>query len=164
MLPRGCISSKLLILFACPSILYFALLVGWVAAEERIPGACEKGPCVLIASQQSEFKNAVVEHLQDSLESRFTLETVPLSALRKVDESEWDTVIIIQSVKMGKLNRHVRRFLEHAADQDRIVVLTTSGSAPPTDTWGIDTVTAASEKDDAGEVTQVVLSQLSSVK
>jgi len=130
--------------------------------EAASAGLDEAVPRVLIASQKSEFKNAVVKHLEASLEERPVFyETVGISALGNVDEGEWDAIVIVQCVKMGTINGHVKSYLDRSQDLSKVVLITTCQAGDPkTDAWDVDSITSASKMDEVEPVIEGALSQL----
>jgi hypothetical protein len=131
-------------------------------ADIRLVQSNDETPCIFIAYQSSDFKDALLENITSALNAQtLYYEVAGVSALNKIDEKEWDAIIIVQRVKMGKINSHVRRYLDGAQDMDKIVLVTTAGSGDPrTDAWDIDTITSASKMNELDEIVESVLSRL----
>jgi hypothetical protein len=104
---------------------------------------------VLIVSQSSDFKNEVVGSLQEELDdSSINFTVKDISALRKVNEDEWDAIVIVHAVKMGRIKSSVKRYLDSVNDWEKVIVLTTYGSEDPVPgMYGIDSISAASEEE-----------------
>jgi len=97
-----------------------------------------------------------------SLEERPVFyETVGISALGNVDEGEWDAIVIVQCVKMGTINGHVKSYLDRSQDLSKVVLITTCQAGDPkTDAWDVDSITSASKMDEVEPVIEGALSQL----
>ena len=55
---------------------------------------------------------------------------------------------------MGKMKKHVKNYLDGIDDWSRVIILTTCGSEDPVPVmYGIDSITAASKKDEVNIVT-----------
>jgi hypothetical protein len=123
-------------------------------------------PKVLIAYQESDFKTAVVEGLESALQERAVYcEKASVSALRRVDDSEWDAIVIVQTVKMGSANGKVKKYLDGTSDLDKVVLVTTAGSGDwSADEWGIDCITSASKMEEMGDITAYVLQRLDTIR
>ena len=120
---------------------------------------------VLIVSQSSEFKSSIVASLQREMNESsiaFTIESV--SALRNIREGEWDAIIILHAVKMGKINNHVKRYFETCGDFSKVIVLTTYGTKDPVPgRYGIDSISAASKKEQIESLTSALKNRLQDI-
>lgn len=115
---------------------------------------------VLIATQGSKFKDAVVRSVVDRLEKRPTyVKVVDVSALRDVREEEWNIIVVLHTWEMSKPPVSVRTFLDRAKARDKLVVLATSGEGAQ-HVQGVDTVTSASDLAKAPAQADEVLSRI----
>lgn len=121
-------------------ILFFLAVAGSAFAAERKE--------VLIVSQGSDFKKDVVERICERIEgSGVGVTRKDLSFLGRTSEDEWDAIVVIHAIKVGRMKRDVRRFFDGVEDWDRVIVVTTCGSKDPvSEEYGIDSMTAASKK------------------
>lgn len=109
---------------------------------ELNPGRVEHR--VLIATQGSDFKNALVDGLLAHLREKDTyVRVIDVSALAIVDEAEWDAVVILHTWEYGEPPIAVRGYVEHAKNLDDVIVLGTSGSGT-LKIKGIDAISSAS--------------------
>ncbi|KPJ87025.1 MAG: hypothetical protein AMS17_09820 [Spirochaetes bacterium DG_61] len=120
---------------------------------------------VLIVSQSSEFKESVVAFLQEEMnESGIAFTVKGISALGNVREGEWDAIVILHAVKMGKINKHVRRYLDKIDDFNRVIVLTTYGTKDPVPSkYGINSISAASKKEQVKTLTSDIKNRLQEI-
>ena len=120
---------------------------------------------VLIASQSSDFKNEVVASLQEELKHSGIVFTIKdISALPKLKENEWDAIVIIHAVKMGKIKKQVKHYLDNVDNWEKVIVLTTYGSKDPVpDIYGIDSISAASEKEQVDTLTADLKTRLQTI-
>ena len=134
----------------------------WASADNQLAQSDGIAARVFIAAQSSKFKDALLANITTSLDSQsVSYEVAEVSALKMIDEEDYNAVVIIQYVKAGRINSHVRRFLDRTQSMNKIVLVTTAGSGnPKTDAWDIDTITSASKMDELVEITEKVLSRL----
>lgn len=105
---------------------------------------------VLIASQGSAFKNAIVESLTTHLKERqLFIKVIDVTTLGEVNEDDWDALVFIHTTEQWKLQPDVEKFLARARDLDKIILLTTSGQGDwKTDKYDVETITSASKKEE----------------
>jgi len=84
---------------------------------------------VLIATQGSLFKDALVKAIIQHLHSRpVYIKVIDVSALPTVKDTDWTAIVVIQSWENWKPEPHAQAFLERIQDRKRIIDVTTSGS------------------------------------
>lgn len=120
------------------------------------------GQKVLIASQGSDFKNAVVESLTQYLrEKPVYVNVIDVTALAKVIEDEWDAVVLIHTTERWKLQPDVKAYLDRSEDLSKVVLLTTSGSGRwKTKDFNVDVITSASKMSEINSVLKKIISRL----
>ena len=83
---------------------------------------------VLIATQGSEFKNAVVAGIVDHLKQRHAyIKVIDVAALPQVNENKWNAVVVIHTWENWKPQADAKAYLERVQDLSKVIVLTTSG-------------------------------------
>jgi hypothetical protein len=88
---------------------------------------------VLIASQGSDFKNALVESL----------------------------TTYIHTTEMNKVQSDVKAYLDKAHDLDKVIIITTSGPGDwKTDKYDVDIITSASKKQELPSLISTILTKL----
>lgn len=118
---------------------------------------------VLIATQGSEFKDAVVRRVAGKLEARNAyVKVIDVSSLSSVDTAEWDGIVILHTWEMRKPPREVQAFVDRARGSGRLVVLTTSG-AGDFKIDGVDAISSASVVADAPARADDILTKLDAV-
>lgn len=117
---------------------------------------------VLIANQGSEFKDVVVENLRDEMrESSISFTVQKLNTLGRAEPEEWDAVVILHAVKIGSINKNVERFFNRIDDYSKVIVCTTCGDKDMvSEKYGIDSITAASKKEEVSTLTQQIEKRL----
>lgn len=106
-------------------------------------------PRVLIATQGSEFKDAVVAGVVEHLKARAAyVKVIDVSALPAVDQSEWNAIVLVHTWEMRKPPKEVKAFVDRARNSGKSVVLTTSG-AGTFKLDGVDAISSASVVADA---------------
>lgn len=109
----------------------------------EIPGTAT-GPKVLIATQGSRFKDAVVNGLLDHLMQKSAhVRVIDVTALPGINETDWDVLVLIHTWEMRKPPVEVKTFVARA-QHDKLVVVTTSG-AGDFKMEGVDAISSASK-------------------
>jgi uncharacterized protein YneF (UPF0154 family) len=113
---------------------------------------------VLIATQGSAFKDAVVAQVMAQLaSSQAFIKVVDISSLGDVSAANWSAVLVLHTWEFGKPPQMVRDFVARQSSVRNLVVLSTSGSGRER-LAGVDAVSAASVDADvparAAEVTR----------
>ncbi len=127
--------------------------------EVNDPGLPQK---VLIASQDSSFKNALVSGIIAELKKQpIYIHVVDISALPDINEDEWNALVVINMCQSSSLQPDVKDYLARTQKPDRMVLLTTSGSG----TWKpegspVDSMSSASQKANAGPLATEMLKRL----
>ena len=158
---RKIVWSILLLLVAAVAFAgwYWAHFSMGSARTFEVPGAAS-APRVLIASQGSEFKNAVVTDLANQLAARGThVKVIDVSALRDIDETRWNAIVLVHTWEMGRPPAAVQEFVKRARDPRRLLALTTSG-AGTFKLDGVDAISTASVVADAPSRAAELLRQL----
>lgn len=163
--------KKILIVFTILGALSIIFLT-WYSAQHSMEEAKlyeinDKGLSqhILIATQGSKFKNAVVEETIGQLKSLpIYIKVMDVGQLTNVNESEWSVIIILHTWEYSKPPKDVSLFLNRVSSKDKIIVLCTSGSGQEK-IEGIDGITSASWVEEvtakAGEIIVRVKSILS---
>jgi hypothetical protein len=117
------------------------------AQSFEVTGAASAGR-VLIATQGSEFKNALTAGLVEHLKHRAAVvKVIDVSALDGIDEGEWDAMVVIHTWEMREPPLAVRTFVDRTRAPQKLVVLTTSG-AGDFELPGVDAISTASTMTD----------------
>ncbi|MBY0436454.1 MAG: hypothetical protein K2U26_20360, partial [Cyclobacteriaceae bacterium] len=137
-----------LVLLGAISIVFFLWYLQKHKMEEAQPFeintmAMEKH--MLIATQGSEFKNAVVEGVIAQLKPYdIFIKVIDVSQLPNIKEQDWSAIVILHTWEYSKAQKDAQRFVETAPDKNKIVALSTSGGGAEK-IAGIDGVTSASQ-------------------
>jgi hypothetical protein len=118
-----------------------------VAHSFEVAGS-PSGPRVLIATQGSDFKDALTAGLVDHLQRRSAfLKVIDVTALGGIQEADWSAIVVIHTWEMRKPPVQVGAFVDRIRARDKLVVLTTSG-AGNFKLEGVDAISAASQMTD----------------
>ena len=130
--------------------------------EVNDPGLPQK---VLIASQDSSFKNALVSGIIAELKEKpIYISVVDISALPKINEDDWNAFVVINMCQSSSLQPDVKDYLAQAQKPDRIVLLTTSGSGDwKPEASPVDSMSAASQKVNAEALAAQILERLDTI-
>jgi hypothetical protein len=103
---------------------------------------------VLIATQGSPFKDRLVQGLVAQLAARATyVKVIDVTDLSGIQEKDWQAIVILHTWEIGKPPGAVSAFVARAAERDKIIDVTTSGSGREK-LPGIDAMSSASVVDD----------------
>jgi hypothetical protein len=102
---------------------------------------------VLIATQTSEFKEAVVARIVEGLkEDLYYVKVIDLKALKGEPATEYDAIVVVNTCKAWSMSRGASRFVKNFEEREKVVLLTTAGGGD----WmpklgGLDAITSASK-------------------
>lgn len=118
---------------------------------------------VMIATQGSEFKKALVAGIIDHLKQKHAyIKVVDVTTLPQVKEDNWNAVVVLHTWEQFKPPSGVTTYLERVKDMSKVVVLATSGNS--TDKIeGIDAISTASEMADISARTSEINNRLDSI-
>jgi hypothetical protein len=143
---------KKLILAVAASVVVILTLLTWYkfhysmdVAESFEVNAPEQKIKVLIATQGSDFKDAVVAGVVDYLKHKpVYIKVIDTSSLPQVTEAQWHAIVVIHTWENLKPPAEVAAYFARANSLNKVVTLTTSGnSSYKMD--GIHAISAASE-------------------
>ena len=118
---------------------------------------------VLIATQGSAFKDAVVQGVVARLEKRPAyVKVIDVASLGDVREADWNAIVIVHTWEMGKPPAAVKAFTDRAQARDKLVVFATSGEGHQ-HIGGVDTVTSASAMGTAPAQADEIVSRIEKV-
>lgn len=118
---------------------------------------------VLIATQGSAFKNAVVHDVADRLGNRpASVKVIDVASLGEVREADWNAIVVLHTWEMSKPPATVEAFVDRATSRDKLVVLATSGEGNQ-HIDGVDTITSASEMAKAPAQAEQIVSRVEKI-
>jgi hypothetical protein len=123
--------------------------------EAGDPGA---GKRVLIATEQSEFKEAVVARIVEELRKDLCyVKVIDLKRLKHEPATDYGAVVVVNTCKAWTLSRRASRFVKEFPDKDRVVLLTTAaGEGWKHGAVGVDAITSASKVQKADPVAEEI--------
>ena len=131
-------------------LLWYRIHYSMERIDTREAGASQAAVRILIASQGSAFKQAVVEGLVDRLKARSVhIKIVDVSTLPSIDEREWHAIVILHTWENWRPQPDAAAFVARVADKGKLVVLSTSGSGR--EQLGVDAISAASSMQDVAQ-------------
>lgn len=136
-----------LIVVALISVIWYRQHYAMEVARSFEVAGSPAGPRVLIATQGSDFKDALTAGLVDHLQRRSAfVKVIDVTALESVQEADWNAMVVIHTWEMRKPPIEVGAFVDRIRGRDKLVVLTTSG-AGNFKLEGLDAISAASQMD-----------------
>jgi len=119
---------------------------------------------VLIATQESQFKESVVNKVIEELEGdEVYIEVVDLKALSQKPRERYEAVVILNEYQFFRLNHHVREYLKNADEEEkkRIILITTAGSPHRMrEVTEVDAISSASKPERADTVSETILQKV----
>jgi hypothetical protein len=155
------------------SIAVLAVVIGFLAwyrihfAMNPVEGFTVNKPSseqrLLIATQGSAFKDAVVAGIVEHLRQRpIFIRVIDVSALSDVNDREWDVIVVLHTIEYGKAPVPAQAFVNRAGDAGTVVVLSTSG-AGDFKIEGIDAISSASRTTDVSARVDELLGRIETV-
>lgn len=142
-------------------------LVVWGCASQPV-ATVESGPAaasnkkVLLATQNSKFKRAVVSEIHDELnQNSVYLKIIDVKLLKNQSIAEFSAVVIINKCMAGRPDPRVESFIDSEPQKNKIIVLTTgiSESWKP-DAPGVDAMTSASVLNKSDQVAKSIANRV----
>lgn len=148
-------------------VLLFYLGLSWYKyhySMEVIEGfevnAPELDQRLLIASQGSRFKNAVVAALVEQLRQRpIHIKVIDVSQLPAVDEEEWTALVLLHTWETWRPPLVAKHFVRQLNAPEKVIVVSTSASGEEK-LEGVDAVTASSKMEEVPAAVDVVMARL----
>jgi hypothetical protein len=118
---------------------------------------------LLIATQGSEYKNAVVAGIINAVKNRpVDVRVVDISALPEVNIDEWSAVVILHTWENWQPQKDAMLFINRNPDLANIIVLTTSGQGD-LKMEAVDAITSASDISNVEKDTAQIVRRIDSV-
>jgi hypothetical protein len=120
---------------------------------------------VLIASQGSDFKNALVESLVTHLKERpIYIKITDVTTLSEIKEADWDALVLIHTTEQQRLQPDVEKYLDRAENLTKVVLVTTSGPGNwKTDDYDVDVITSASKMNELPLLASSLLKRIDTI-
>jgi hypothetical protein len=117
---------------------------------------------LLVISEDTPWKNSLVEALEDAKPSGWVLEVLGPEGIKGRSEDSYDRLLLVSGVYIWKLQGDMDHFLFWAKDKSRIIVVATNGHGEKED-FGVDTITSSSIDGDNGRGGTVELGRVEEV-
>jgi hypothetical protein len=117
---------------------------------------------VLLATQYSEFKEAVVTRLLESFkDDPVYFKVIDVRDLKQESTEPYQAVFIANTCIAWRLNSHVVDFLEKTREKEKVILLTTVGGKNwQPEVAGVDAITSASNRVKVEEVAEVIIDRI----
>ena len=117
---------------------------------------------ILIASQRSKFKQALVSEVKNTLQTNaYFVRVVDVKKLKGESIADYHAIVIINKCMAGRPDPRVEVFIDDAFAKNKIIVLTTGrlDSWKP-DAKGVDAMTSASNLKESGIIAQRIVNKV----
>jgi hypothetical protein len=120
---------------------------------------------VLIATQGSPFKDALVTGIVDHLKLKAAYANViDVTALPTIREGDWSAIVVLHTWEIGKPPPDVLKFLQRTNDKAKVLVLSTSGSGQgKIQMTGVDAISSASVMSEVPQRLTSVITRLDAI-
>ena len=156
---------KVRLFYGCLTGCLIALLTGCTmkavdTADTGDRATAEKR--VLIATQRSKFKQALVSEIKDTLQTNaYYIRVVDVKKLHGEPIANINAIVIINKCMAGRPDPRVETFIDNAFPKNKIIVLTTGRL----DSWrpnakGMDAMTSASNLKESSTIAQRIVTKV----
>ena len=154
------IAALVVLVIALFAVYFFINRQGVVEAYEL--GDVGSSKKLLIASQGSKFKNALVESVTThTAKESIYVSVIDVTDLENFDDDDWDAILLIHTTEQWKLQPDVKAYLDRAKSLDKVIVVTTSGSGEwKSEEYDVDMMTSASKSEELPMLTNDIVSKL----
>ena len=147
--------------------LIFLSLILWGCASQQVettPGGpiTDSKNRVLIATQKSKFKQAVVSEIRTALNKKsFYIKVVDVKNLRFQGTQDFSAVVIINRAMAGRPDPRVESYIDYEPQKNKIIILTTGIlDAWKPETEGVDAMTSASALSSSDKIARKIVSKV----
>ena len=117
---------------------------------------------VLIATQRSEFKEAVVSRIVEDLKKDLCyVKVIDLKRLEHEPAMDYDAIVVVNTCKAWRLTGGASKFVKAFPGKDKVVLLTTAGG----EDWKpksveVDAITSASKEQKTDPVAEAIVGRV----
>ena len=152
-----------LALLAIPSLFWYRAHYSMTAAKSFEVGTPSAAQRVLIATQGSAFKDALVAGIIKNLKHRsLYIRVIDVASLPSIQEKDWNAIVILHTWENWRPQADAKVFVASAREPKKLIVVTTSGSGKEK-MPDVDAISAASVIEDVPKQTDAVMAKLKSV-
>jgi hypothetical protein len=142
-------------------------LVVWGCASQPVATVESSRPApdgkkVLVATQKSKFKQAVVSEIYDELnQNAIYIKIIDVKGLKNQSTAEFSAIVILNRCMAGRPDPRVESFIDGEPRKNKIIVLTTGIR----DSWtpeapDVDAITSASVLDKSDQVARSIVKRV----
>lgn len=153
-------------MYKTKSCLFIAicLLLGCTASTKIAElGNLNSSKKVLIATENTEFKQEIVDRLTQKLGMPdYYFKVIGINLLPETNTDPYNAILVISKITAGRIQQKTSAYLQNKASDPKLVVLVTSGSGDPyseifqTNLKGVDAITSASKMNKVEEITDQI--------
>jgi hypothetical protein len=154
-----------LVMLAAIGLAGYKLIYSQGIAEAFEMNSPELETRVLIATQGSAFKDAVVDNVTETLVQKpVYIKIIDVTALPDIQTDQWSALVFITTCQSSELQKDVQTALKQVKTLENVVLLTTSGSG----TWApeefaFDSISSASRKHKIQPLATEILKRLDEI-
>ncbi len=120
---------------------------------------------VLIATQESNFKEGLVSGITEELKAKpVYMKIIDVTTLPTINEEEWNAVVVLSTCQSGILQAETLAYLQQANALEKHVVLITSGSGDwKPEEVSFDSISSASKTTNVAPLVARIVKQLEGI-
>jgi len=156
--------GAIIVLFVIIFGIYLIIHIQDVAEPMEV-GSPEMDKKVLIATQGSEYKNALLDTLVVRLKGEDVyISVIDISDLSEINQEDWDAEVIIHTTEGWKLPDPVKEYLDRIDNPNEVILLITSGDGSwKPEECKVDVLTSASKVTDISEKSNSIEKKINSL-
>jgi len=149
------------IVFLMAFAFWYKITYSMEIAEKQVVNSPNIETKILIATQGSDFKNAVVTDIINFFKNDTVhLNTIDVSKLQQIEPKDYDAIVILHTWEYGKAPEPVKRFItENMGIKEKMIVFASSG-AGTNKIEGIDALAGESIIENTNEVSGLIISRI----
>lgn len=150
----------ILVLLLGGGVLAYRLMRAQGVVEDQGINSDIESPKLVIATQQSNYKDQVIAQVIEDLENEeINILITDVTRLEELNDSDWDALVILTTVESSQIQENSYNFLEnHKNDFDKIGVVYTADSNDWNDNdLGIDAIASSSSNSNVEECAQAII-------
>ena len=120
---------------------------------------------VLFATEDTEFKNAILENVARAFNGRDVfIQVTDIPSLEKIHPKNYTAIVLVNTCIAWKVEPEIASFLKKVTQPEKVVLLTTTGNPDLSITApDVDSVTSASQMEKAGEVSRDIINKVENI-
>jgi hypothetical protein len=119
---------------------------------------------IVIASDQSDFKDAIRGMLVEKYKKSSSIEIVNIEDLEKIDEKNYDVVVILDTcMAWSRFNPSLKSFIDRKKEKNTVLFISAGDPDWKYSYKGVDAITSASEMELKDDIYKRIVEQINKI-